>query len=146
MTGLMLIMTGVWSGNSVGASMTNEAFNIGLPVIGPYIVTIGLIFFALTTILGWNYYGERCTEYLFGIKGIKPYRLIFIGLVAVGAFLKLDIIWILADIVNGLMAIPNLIALIGLSGVIISETKLYFEQLESNTKLKWNNKLSEDNN
>lgn len=146
MTGLMLIMTGVWSGDAVGASMTNAAFNIGLPVIGPYIVTIGLIFFALTTILGWNYYGERCTEYLFGIKGIKTYRLIFIGLVAVGAFLKLDIIWILADIVNGLMAIPNLIALIGLSGVIISETKLYFEQLESNTKLKWNNKLSEDNN
>ena len=144
MTGLILIMTGTWKGDSVGASMTNEAFNIGLPIIGPYIVTIGLIFFSFTTILGWNYYGERCTEYLFGVKGIKPYRFIFIILVAIGAFLKLDMIWILADIVNGLMAIPNLIALIGLSGVIASETKLFFNQFKNDKKLKLNNKLVDE--
>lgn len=131
MTGIILILTGEWNGTTSGAAMTNAAFNTGLPVIGPYIVTIGLIFFAYTTIIGWNYYGERCAEYLFGVKAIKPYRLIFIFLVAVGAFLKLDIIWILADIVNGLMAIPNLIGLIGLSGVIAAETKLYFGKMKS---------------
>lgn len=132
MTGLILILTDTWKGSLEGADMTNTAFNIGLPGIGQYIVTIGLIFFAFTTILGWNYYGERCTEYLFGVKGIKPYRYIFIILVAMGAFLKLDLIWILADIVNGLMAIPNLIALVGLSGVIVAETKLFFSEMKNN--------------
>ncbi|MDK2934251.1 MAG: alanine or glycine:cation symporter, family [Clostridia bacterium] len=132
MTGLVLIMTGVWSSDLEGAKMTNMAFANGLPasIIGQFIVTIGLIFFAFTTILGWNYYGERCTQYIFGVKGIKPYRYIYIVLVGVGAFLKLDLIWILADIVNGLMAIPNLIGIIGLSGIIIAETQAYFKQLE----------------
>ncbi|NLT95624.1 MAG: sodium:alanine symporter family protein [Clostridia bacterium] len=134
MTGLILILTDTWKGNLAGAEMTNAAFDAGLPGIGKYIVTIGLIFFAFTTILGWNYYGERCTEYLFGVKGIKPYRYIFIFLVAAGAFLKLELIWILADIVNGLMAIPNLIALIGLSGVIVAETKQYFAQMNTGNK------------
>ena len=82
--------------------------------MGQYLVSIGLLFFAFTTILGWNYYGRRCTEYLFGVKAIKPYRLIYLVLVASGAFLHLDLIWLLADIVNGLMAVPNLISLIGL--------------------------------
>jgi AGCS family alanine or glycine:cation symporter len=132
MTGLVLVLTGAWSSDTAGAAMTNLAFSSGLPipVIGKLIVNIGLIFFAFTTILGWNYYGERCTEYIFGVNGIKPYRYIFIILVAAGAFLKLDLIWVMADIVNGLMAIPNLIALVGLSGVIISETRAYFQQLE----------------
>lgn len=132
MTGLVLIVTGAWSTELEGAAMTNQAFRVGLPIaeIGQYIVTIGLIFFAFTTILGWNYYGERCTEYLFGIKGIKPYRFIYIVLVGIGAFLKLDMIWTLADIVNGLMAIPNLIGLIGLRGVVIDETKIYFATLK----------------
>lgn len=128
MTGLVLVVTGVWNSELEGAAMTNRAFRVGLPIsgIGQYIVTIGLIFFAFTTILGWNYYGERCIEYLFGIKGIKPYKIIYIVLVGAGAFLKLDMIWTLADIVNGLMAIPNLIGLIGLSGVVMKETKQYF--------------------
>lgn len=132
MTGLVLISTGVWKGDLKGAAMTNAAFMTGMPFpyVGQLIVTVGLIFFAFTTILGWNYYGERCTEYLFGIKGIKPYRYIFIILVTFGAFLKLDLIWILADIVNGLMAIPNLIALIGLSSIIINETKEYFRNIK----------------
>lgn len=138
MTGLVLIMTGAWNSEHAGAAMTNYAFSTGFPIamIGQLIVTIGLIFFAFTTILGWNYYGERCIVYLVGVKGIKPYRGIFIFLVAIGAFLKLEMIWVIADIVNGLMAIPNLIGLIGLSGVIINETRKYFKDLEYDGMIK----------
>lgn len=127
MTGLTLIVTGVWGGDLSGAAMTSAAFAQGLDAhIGQYLVSIGLLFFAFTTILGWNYYGERCTEYLFGVKAIKPYRLIYLVLVASGACLHLDMIWLLADIVNGLMAVPNLIGLIGLRHVVIAETRAYF--------------------
>mgnify|MGYP000329131600 CR=1 FL=1 len=98
--------------------------------MGGYLLMVGLVLFAFTTILGWNYYGERCVEYLVGVKGIMPYRIIFIALVACGAFIKLDVIWILADIVNGLMAIPNLIALIGLSGVVVSRNEKILRLLE----------------
>jgi AGCS family alanine or glycine:cation symporter len=100
-------------------------------IVGQYIVTIALVCFAFTTILGWHYYGERCWNYLtnqrLGDKGIKIYQLTFLGLIAVGAFIQLDLIWMLADTVNGLMAIPNLIALIGLRHVILTETNHYFE-------------------
>ena len=128
MTGLVLIITNSWNLNLEGAAITNYAYSVGLPIasLGKFIVTIGLIFFAFTTIIGWNYYGERCTEYLFGVKGIKIYRFIFIFLVAIGAYLKLDLVWIIADIVNALMAIPNLIGILGLRKVIISETKSFF--------------------
>ena len=97
-------------GDVNGAALTNAAFNMAFPAYGSIILCVGLTLFAFTTILGWNYYGERCVEYLVGVKGILPYRIIFIALVACGAFIKLDVIWVLADIVNGLMAIPNLIA------------------------------------
>lgn len=135
MTGLTLIVTGAWQSEGLeGASMTNFAFSQGLgSSIGSYVVTIGLIFFAFTTIIGWNYYGERCTEYLFGAKAIKYYKLIFICLIGSNVFLqnvKLDAIWITADIVNGLMAFPNLIALIGLRNVIKQETKNYFSVIK----------------
>ena len=130
MTGLALVLTGVWQGNSAGAMMTTDAFATVYGQPGVAILTVSLVLFAFTTILGWNYYGERASIYLFGTKGIMPYRLLFIVLVASGAFLKLDAIWTLADIVNGLMAIPNLIALCALSGVIVSETKRYFEHLK----------------
>ncbi|MGL5345532.1 MAG: alanine/glycine:cation symporter family protein [Plesiomonas sp.] len=133
MTGLALVVTGVWNGPLSGAAMTNAAFSSGLNGIGEWIVTIGLMFFAFTTILGWNYYGERCVTYLWGTKGINPYRWIFIALVASGAFLKLDTIWILADIVNGLMTIPNLIALLGLRHVVIAETRDYFARMSAPT-------------
>lgn len=128
MTGIVLVLTGAWNTPGLaGAAMTNSAFAMGLGSdIGKYAVTIGLMFFAFTTIIGWNYYGERCTAYLFGVKAIMPYRFIYIALIACGAFLKLDLIWILADIVNGLMAIPNLIGLLGLSGVVVSETREFF--------------------
>lgn len=130
MTGLTLIVSGVWCGDVNGAAMTEAAFSSAFPVAAKYILTAGLVLFAFSTIIGWNYYGERCVEYLFGIKGIKPYRILFIGLVAIGAFLKLETIWIIADIVNGLMAVPNLIALLGLSGVVVAETKAYFAYWE----------------
>lgn len=138
MTGLVLIVTGTWNLEYQGAAMTNYAFSVGLPIasLGKFIVTIGLIFFAFTTIIGWNYYGERCTEYLFGVKGIKIYRYVFIALVAIGSYLKLDLVWILADIVNALMAIPNLIALIGLREVIVSETKSYFKNYDHSKQAK----------
>jgi AGCS family alanine or glycine:cation symporter len=108
--------------------MTTHAFAVGLDsaTVGPLLVSIGLIFFAFTTILGWNYYGERCVVFLFGTKGILPYKLIFIALIASGSFFHLDLIWIIADIVNGLMPIPNLIGLLMLRKVVIEETALFF--------------------
>lgn len=133
MTGLMLVVSGVWTGPLNGAAMTESAFSLAFPVVGKYMLMVGLVLFAFTTILGWNYYGERCMEYLGGTKSIMPYRIVFIILVGCGAFLKLETIWTLADIVNGLMAIPNLIALIGLSGVVVSETKAYFTYWENLT-------------
>ena len=134
MTGLALVITQVWNNPEFeGAAATTEAFKIGFgsfASLGQFIVTIGLIFFAFTTILGWNYYGERCTLYLFGTKSILPYKLIFIAIIASSVFMKLEAIWIIADIVNGLMAFPNLIGLIGLRHVIKSETKQYFSNIE----------------
>ena len=137
MTGLAIVLTGAYSSPLEGAALTTAAFEAGLPfaVIGKYIVNIGLIFFAFTTILGWNYYGERCAEYLLGVKSILPYRMIFIALVAVGPFLSLDLIFIIADIVNGMMAFPNLIGLIGLRKVVIKETEDYFQQLKEEVAL-----------
>ena len=125
MTGLALVLTGVWQGSAAGAAMTSAAFGSAYGEVGTWLLTIALALFAFTTILGWNYYGERAVIYLMGTKGVLPYRLIFIALIASGAFLKLEAIWILADIVNGLMAIPNLIALIALSGVVVAETEHY---------------------
>ncbi|MFC2607182.1 MAG: alanine/glycine:cation symporter family protein, partial [Selenomonas sp.] len=136
MTGLALVLTGVWSGDTAGAAMTSAAFSASYGAIGSHLLTIALVLFAFTTILGWNYYGERAIIYLFERKGVLPYRLIFIALVASGAFLKLEAIWILADIVNGLMAIPNLIALLLLSGVIVRETKLYMEYVSRHSRIK----------
>lgn len=130
LTGLSLIVTGAWSGEFNGAAMTQQAFVSVYGNLGSLLLMIGLSLFAFTTILGWNYYGERCIEYLLGVKAILPYRLIFIGLIACGPFLKLEAIWVLADIVNGLMAIPNLIALLGLTGVIVAETKRYFDYIK----------------
>lgn len=125
LTGLALLVSGVWNGSSAGTSMTQDAFASAFPAFGAEIITVSIILFAFTTIIGWNYYGERCVEYLVGVKGIKPYRYIFVAIVAGGAFIKLDAIWLLADIVNGLMAFPNLIALIALSGVVVAETRKY---------------------
>lgn len=129
LTGLSLVVSGVWCGPLNGAAMTESAFNMAFPGFGSMLLLVGLVLFAFTTILGWNYYGERCVEYLMGVKAILPYRIIFICLIACGPFMKLEEIWVLADIVNGLMAIPNLIALIALSGVVVAETKAYQKHL-----------------
>ena len=127
LTGLSLIVTGVWTGDVNGAALTEAAFSSAFPAMAKYMLTSGLVLFAFTTIIGWSYYGERCMEYLVGVKGIMPYRYFYIAMVGCGAFLKLETIWVIADIVNGLMAFPNLIALVGLSGVVVAETKHYFE-------------------
>lgn len=129
LTGLSLVVSGVWCGPLNGAAMTESAFTMAFPAFGSMLLLVGLVLFAFTTILGWNYYGERCVEYLMGVKAILPYRIIFICLIACGPFMKLEEIWVLADIVNGLMAIPNLIALIALSGVVVAETKAYQKHL-----------------
>lgn len=136
MTGLALVLTGVWQGTVAGAAMTNAAFASVYGSFGAQLLTISLVLFAFTTILGWNYYGERAVIYLLGTKGIMPYRLIFLALIASGAFLHLDTIWVIADIVNGLMAIPNLIALIALSGVIVSETERYMSHTSRAQRIK----------
>ena len=130
LTGLSLVVTGVWCGDLNGAAMTESAFTMAFPSFGSLLLLVGLVLFAFTTILGWNYYGERCVEYLLGVKAILPYRIIFILLIACGPFLKLEEIWVLADIVNGLMAIPNLIALVALSGIVVAETKAYQKHLQ----------------
>lgn len=128
LTGLTIIVTGSWSSNLNGATLTQSAFATVFGQFGTYALTVSLILFAFTTILGWGYYGERCFEFLFGTPAITIYRLIFVAMVALGGFLKLEVIWVIADIVNGLMAIPNLVALLALSPVIIKETRRYFSK------------------
>lgn len=127
MTGLVIILSGLWTSGPTGAELTTLSFNELLPgSIGQLIVSLSLVFFAYSTILGWSYYGEKSIEYLFTEKAVKPYRIIFVIFVAVGAVLKLEIVWMLADIMNGLMALPNLIGLLGLSAIIVSETNKYY--------------------
>ncbi len=135
MTGLVLAVTNVMgtSGESGrmlnGASLAIAAFNKHIPG-GEYIVTIGLILFAYTTVLAWSYYGEKCCEYLFGERSIIAFRVLFALVVIPGAALKMEIAWHLADISNGLMVIPNLIALVGLSSIIVKETQEFLSSLE----------------
>ena len=134
MTGLAVISSGLWTTELNGAVLTNGAFSQAFPLFGDYLITIALVLFAFTTILGWSYYGERCAVYLFGTKVIKPYRLVFIAIIATAAFLKLEEIWALADIVNGLMAFPNLVALLLLSGTVVSESKRYMNYLKERSR------------
>jgi AGCS family alanine or glycine:cation symporter len=128
MTGLVLILTGAWDSGKTGAELTSFAFQEGV-FGGHFIVTLGLILFAYSTILGWSYYGEKSIEYLFGHGAVKPYRIVFVLFVGVGAVAKLDFVWSLSDTFNGLMAIPNLIGLLALSPIIVKETRAYFSAL-----------------
>ena len=125
MTALVIILSGVWSSGENGAALSTLAFETGLPGIGSYVVVLGLVVFAFTTILGWSYYGERCAEYLFGTRVIWPYRVLWLVAIPVGAMSKLTLVWLVADILNGMMAIPNLIALGLLSPVIFRMTSHY---------------------
>ncbi|WP_349239115.1 sodium:alanine symporter family protein [Petroclostridium sp. X23] len=124
MTGLVLVNSGAWQKGLVGAELTKEAFSV-IPVIGPAILTVGLFTFVFSTILGWSYYAEKAIEYLFGKSAIMPYRIVFIFVVFIGSVTSLNIVWDFSDLTNGLMAIPNLVSLLLLSGVIASETKKY---------------------
>lgn len=127
LTGLTILVTGVWSGDLNGVALTQSAFSTVFSYFGPALLTIFLVLFAFTTILGWNYYGERCFEFLFGVRFIWLYRVVFVVMVLLGGFIELDMVWIIADIVNALMALPNLIAVLVLSPVVIAETKKYFK-------------------
>lgn len=127
LTGLTILVTGVWSGDLNGVALTQSAFSAIFSNFGSVLLTIFLVLFAFTTILGWNYYGERCFEFLFGVRFIWLYRVVFVFMVLLGGFIELDMVWIIADIVNALMALPNLIALLVLSPVVVAETKKYFK-------------------
>ncbi len=125
-TALVIVITGVWTSGASGASLSSAAFAQGLPGFGQWVVTFGLIIFAFTTVIGWSVYGERCVEYLFGVKSIMPFRILWVLAIPLGATFKLAFVWLLADTLNALMAIPNLIALLLLGPVVFKLTKDYF--------------------
>ena len=122
MTGLVLVNSGAWARGLNGAAMSKAAF-AELHVLGPMVLTVGLLTFVFSTILGWSYYGEKAAEYLFGSGVIAPYRWLWVIAVMVGSVVSLQAVWSFADIANGLMAVPNLISLIALNGVLVSETR-----------------------
>jgi AGCS family alanine or glycine:cation symporter len=126
-TALAILVTGAWTSGETGAALTSRAFDLALPGAGGYIIAASLSVFAFTTILGWSYYCERSLAYLFGVKVIMPFRVVWSLAAYVGATLKLGFVWLLADTLNALMAIPNLIALALLSPVVFKITKEFFE-------------------
>ena len=133
MTGLVLVVTGVWDGELHGAAMTSAAFSSQLP-FGDIILTLCIILFAFTTMLGWSYYGERCAEFLLGPKVIVPFRVLWVAGIFLGTQMSLELVWKMSDVLNGMMAIPNLIALVFLAPVVFRLSKEYFaeeEQAES---------------
>jgi len=130
-TGLVIISSGAWTSGETGAALTSLAFETGLPGFGNYVVAISLAIFAFTTIIGWSFYGERCIEFLFGVKAIVPYRVIWILAIPVGATINLGLIWLIADTLNAMMALPNLVALLLLSPVVFKLTREHFEKERS---------------
>jgi AGCS family alanine or glycine:cation symporter len=126
MTGLVIMVTGVWNSGVSGAALTSDAFAAALPGFGQYFLAIALAIFAYTTILGWAYYGEKCWEYLVGTAVEKPYRLLWTLFVMIGAITQLDFVWLVADTLNAFMAFPNLISLVLLSPVVVKVTNDYF--------------------
>ena len=147
MTGLVLVSTimknPAINANEItdGGVLTSLAFD-QIPIIGPLILVVGIISFAFSTILGWAYYGERCVEYFAGKKGLIPYRVLYIAVAVIAPVVALDVVWDIADILNALMAIPNLIAVLLLSPVIVKETKKYLDDLDAkdNTEIPVNKK------
>ena len=115
---------------SDGGILTSLAFG-QIPVIGPVILVVGIITFAFSTVLGWAYYGERCVEYFAGKKGLIPYRILYIAVAVIAPIVSLNLIWLIADTLNALMAIPNLVAVILLSPVIVAETKKYLNNIDA---------------
>ncbi|MDH3999194.1 MAG: alanine:cation symporter family protein, partial [Desulfuromonadales bacterium] len=123
MTALVILMTGAWTSGETSSALTQLAFDTGLPGAGSLVVTLGLAVFAYSTMIGWSYYGEECIEYLFGLKARTPYRYVFCLVIFVGAFLKVSLVWDFSGAMNGCMAIPNLIGLLALSGVLAKVTR-----------------------
>jgi AGCS family alanine or glycine:cation symporter len=130
-TGLAIVVTGVWTSGKTGAVLTSAAFEQALPGWGSYVVTIGLPIFAFTTMLGWAYYGERATEYWLGVRAILPFRLLWVLAIPIGATSDLQLVWLVSDTLNALMALPNLIALLLLSPVVFRLTREYFNNVEN---------------
>ncbi|MFV0301620.1 MAG: alanine/glycine:cation symporter family protein [Paracoccus sp. (in: a-proteobacteria)] len=126
LTGLAIMVTGVWTSGETGAVLTASAFEAAMPGVGKYLLAIGLAVFAFTTILGWGYYAEKCWEFLLGTASGKPFRILWTVMVFFGAVLSLDFAWLVADTLNALMAIPNLISLLLLTPVIVKLTRDYF--------------------
>ena len=131
MTGLVILTSGAWTGGENGAALTSAAFASALPSVGAEVVAVALAIFAFTTILGWSFYGEKCAEYLFGVKAITPFRILWILGVLVGTLVKLNFAWLLADTLNALMAIPNLIALTLLSPVVFRLTREFMAKTDT---------------
>jgi AGCS family alanine or glycine:cation symporter len=131
-TGIAIIASGAWHSGAVGVAITQLAFGTAMPgPIGPAVVAICLAMFAFSTILGWSHYGSRGAEYIFGVRAILPYRLLFVVAAFLGSIYTLDFVWLLSDVMNGLMALPNLVGLLLLSGVVTAETRSYFERQRS---------------
>ena len=120
-TGIVLVMANQFGHGVTGAALTSNSFEMLLPGVGGWVVTVGLIFFAYSTILGWSYYGEKCAAYLFGEDVVGPYRITYTGFVMLGTLISLDLVWAVADVFNGLMAFPNLIGLLLLSGIVVKQ-------------------------
>lgn len=135
-TALAIIVSGVWDSGETGSALTTMAFNQSIPVIGGYIVSIGILLFAFSTLLSWSYYGERGAEFIFGPKIITVYRMIWIPFIVVGAVGGLETLWKIADTLNGLMAIPNLIGILALGGVVVRLTKEFFATKYVNEKIR----------
>ncbi len=130
-TGIVLVMGGIYTNGETGAALTTHTFNNLLPGPGGWIVTFGLVLFAYSTILGWCYYGEKCATYLFGEGFVLPYRVVYVASVMAGTVLSLDLVWAASDVFNGLMAIPNLIGLLLLTGVVVAETRDFIAKRRS---------------
>jgi AGCS family alanine or glycine:cation symporter len=130
MTGLAIVVTGVWSSGASGAVLSSAAFEAALPGLGKYLLALSLAVFAFTTILGWAYYSEKCWAYLAGPATTWPFRVLWTLAVFPGAVLSLDLTWMVADTLNALMAIPNLISLLLLSPVVVQLTRAYFERAQ----------------
>jgi AGCS family alanine or glycine:cation symporter len=127
-TGIVLVMGDLYQDGLTGAALTTASFEAFLGTTGSLIVSIGIIFFAYSTVIGWSYYGEKCFTYLFGTKTVTYYRAAFVIAVFLGAILALELVWDVADVMNGLMAVPNLIALIALTGVVVAETNRFIKE------------------
>lgn len=134
-TGLTIILAGQYDSGLKGSELTTAAFSEFLGSAGAYIVAIGLVFFASSTIIGWSYYGEKCFSYLFSKKTVRYYRIAFVLTVFLGSVTSLETVWTFADMMNGLMALPNLIGLIGLSGVVLAETKIILKRIKEEKRI-----------